>query len=250
MEQTLKGKVALVTGASKGIGAAIAKELAAAGAAVVVNYATSTTDAERVVHAITTQGGKAIALQANVSDAEAVKRMFTAAKDAFGQIDILVNNAGIYKFAPIEAVTTDFYREQFDINVLGPVLTIQEALKYFPATGGNIVNISSSASENPMPSTSIYAASKAALDALSVALARELGARNIRVNTIAAGPTITEGVKSQGMLGTEAEQFMIRATPLGRLGQPEDIAAIVSFLVSDAAKWITADRIKASGGLQ
>lgn len=250
MEQTLKGKVALVTGASKGIGAAIAKDLAAAGAAVVINYAGNTTDAEKVVHAITANGGQALALQANVSNAGDVKKMFETANDAFGKIDILVNNAGIYKFANIESVTPDFYREQFDINVLGPVLTIQEALKYFPATGGNIVNISSSASENPMPSTSIYAASKAALDALSIALARELGPRNIRVNTIAPGPTVTEGVKSQGLLGTEAEQFMVRSTPLGRLGQPEDIASIVTFLVSDAGKWITADRIKASGGLQ
>jgi 3-oxoacyl-[acyl-carrier protein] reductase len=250
MEQTLKGKVALVTGASKGIGAAIAKDLAAAGAAVIVNYAASTTDAENVVHAITANGGQALALQANVSNAGDVKKMFETAIATFGKIDILVNNAGIYKFAPIESVTPDFYREQFDINVLGPILTIQEALKYFPAGGGNIVNISSSASQNPMPATSIYAASKAALDALSVALARELGPRNIRVNTIAAGPTVTEGVKSQGLLGTEAEQFMVRSTPLGRLGQPADIAAIVSFLVSDAGKWITADRIKASGGLQ
>lgn len=250
MEQTLKGKVALVTGASKGIGAAIAKDLAAAGAAVIVNYAASITDAEKVVQAITANGGQALALQANVSNAGDVKKMFETAIDAFGKIDILVNNAGIYKFAPIESVTPDFYREQFDINVLGPVLTIQEALKYFPATGGNIVNISSSASENPMPSTSIYAASKAALDALSIALGRELGPRNIRVNTIAPGPTVTDGVMSQGLLGTEAEQFMVRSTPLGRLGQPEDIAAVVTFLVSDAGKWITADRIKASGGLQ
>lgn len=247
MELSLKGKVALVTGASKGIGAAIAKGLAAAGATVVVNYANSLTDAEKVVQEI---GAQALAIQADVSKPADVKRLFEAAIRAFGKIDILINNAGIYKFAPIETVTPEFYKEQFDINVLGPVLTIQEALKYFPSTGGNIVNISSSASENPMPTTSIYAASKAALDALSVALARELGPRNIRVNTIAAGPTVTEGVKSQGMLGTDAEQFMIRSTPLGRLGQPEDIASIVTFLVSDAGRWITADRIKASGGLQ
>ncbi|OMP76292.1 glucose 1-dehydrogenase [[Flexibacter] sp. ATCC 35208] len=247
MELSLKGKVAVVTGASKGIGAAIAKGLAAAGATVVVNYANSAADAEKVVREI---GTSALAIQADVSKPADVKRLFEATQRAFGKVDILINNAGIYKFAPIESVTTDFYREQFDINVLGPVLTIQEVLKYFPATGGNIVNISSSASENPMPTTSIYAASKAALDALSVALSRELGPRNIRVNTIAAGPTVTEGVKSQGMLGTDAEQFMIRSTPLGRLGQPEDIAGIVTFLVSDAARWITGDRVKASGGLQ
>ena len=250
MNLKLNGKVAIVTGASKGIGAGIAKQLATEGVKVVVNYASSESDADKVVTEILSQGGIALAIKADVSSAPDVKRLFEEAHAAFGRIDIVVNNAGTFKFDPIEAVTEDVFRKQFNINVWGPVLTTQEALKYFPASGGNIVNISSAASQNPAANGSIYAATKAALDAMTVALSRELAARNIRVNAIAAGPTVTEGVKELGVLGTDAEQYMINATPMGRLGQPDDIAPVVAFIISDAAGWITGDRIKASGGLQ
>lgn len=250
MNLKLNGKVAIVTGASKGIGAGIAKRLATEGVQVVVNYASSKSDADKVVAEILSQGGIALAIKADISSASDVKRLFEEAHAALGRIDIVVNNAGTFKFDPIEAVTEDVFRKQFNINVWGPVLTTQEALKYFPVTGGNIVNISSAASQNPAANGSIYAATKAALDAMTVALSRELATRNIRVNAIAAGPTVTEGVKELGVLGTDAEQHMINATPMGRLGQPDDIALVVAFIVSDAAGWVTGDRIKASGGLQ
>ncbi|SEV96214.1 3-oxoacyl-[acyl-carrier protein] reductase [Chitinophaga sp. YR573] len=250
MNLNLNGKVAIVTGASKGIGAGIAKQLAKEGVKVVVNYASGESDADKVVGEILSEGGIALAIKADVTSASDVKRLFEKAHGTFGRIDILVNNAGIFKFGPIESVTEDVFKNQFNINVWGPVLTTQEALKYFPATGGNIVNISSSASQNPTANGSIYAATKAALDAMTVALSRELAIRNIRVNTIAPGPTVTEGVKEMGVLGTDAEQYMINATPMGRLGQPDDIASVVVFIVSDAAGWVTGDRIKASGGLQ
>lgn len=250
MDLKLKGKVAIVTGGSKGIGAGIAKALAAEGVAVVVNYVSSKKDADAIVNQITGDGGNAVAVQGDVSKSADVKSLFDETIKAFGKLDILVNNAGIYKFAPIEMVTEESFREQFDINVLGPLLTMKEALKYFPATGGSIVNISSGASTNPPPNGSVYGASKAALDALSIALGRELAARKIRVNTISVGPTVTEGVKAQGLLGTDAEKYIIASSPFGRLGNPEDIASVVTFIASDAAGWITADRIYASGGLK
>lgn len=249
MDLKLKDKVAIVTGASKGIGAGIAKELAAEGVSVIVNYATAKDDADKVVAEIISKGGNAVAIQANVSIAADVKRLFEESNNAFGQIDIVVNNAGIYKFYPIETITEEVYSEMFNLNVLGPVLTTQEALKYFPSHGGNIVNISSGASTNPPPNGSLYAATKAALDVLTLAFARELGARKIRVNALAVGPTITEGVKSMGVLGTGQEKLIVDTIPLGRLGLPADIASVVSFLVSDAGGWITGDRIKTSGGL-
>jgi 3-oxoacyl-[acyl-carrier protein] reductase len=250
MDLKLKGKVAIVTGASKGIGAGIAKGLAAEGVSVVVNYASSREGADKVVQEIIAAGGNAIAIKADVSNALDVKQLFTTAKSTFGDIDILVNNAGVYKFDAIEAVTEDDFKKHFNINVWGPVLTTQEALQHFPSSGGSIVNISSSASLNPSPHGSIYAASKAALDAITVSLAKELASRNIRVNTVAPGPTVTEGSNDLGFAGTPMEDFMIKSTPLGRLGQPEDIASIVVFVVSEAAGWLTGDRLKASGGLQ
>jgi 3-oxoacyl-[acyl-carrier protein] reductase len=249
MDLKLKDKVAIVTGASKGIGAGIAKELAAEGVIVVVNYATAKDDADKVVNEIISKNGKAFAIQANVSVAADVKRLFEETSNRFGRIDIVVNNAGVYKFNPIEAITEEMYRELFDINVWGPILTTQEALKYFPESGGNIVNISSGASANPQQNGSLYAATKAAVDTLTLAFARELAKRKIRVNALAVGPTLTEGVKSMGVVGTDIEKFMIDATPLGRLGLPQDIASVVAFLVSDAGGWITGDRIKTSGGL-
>ena len=252
MELNLKGKVAIVTGASKGIGAGIAKALAAEGVAVAVNYASSREGADRVVADIVAAGGRALAIQADVSRAAEVNELFAQTHAAFGALDIVVNNAGIYGFGPVESITESEFHRHFNTNVLGLFLTTQAALTYFPATGGSIVNISSVGAQSPMPSTSLYAASKAAGDTITVALAKELAARHIRVNTVAPGPTNTEGVQSQGDFApsSEGEKFIVGATPLGRLGQPADIAAVVVFLVSDAAAWLTGERIRASGGLQ
>jgi 3-oxoacyl-[acyl-carrier protein] reductase len=246
----LTGKVAIVTGASKGIGAALAKGLAAAGAAVAVNYAADKAGAERTVTEITSHGGKAIAIQADVSKAADVQRMFEETTHVFGAVDVLVNNAGVFQFEPFEAVTAQEFHREFDTNVLGPILTIQEALKHFPASGGSIINISSIASENPVPHSSLYAATKGAIDTLTLALAKELGPRNIRVNAVAPGHTETEGIHRIGLVGSEHAQQMVAATPLGgRFGQPEDIAPVVVFLASDDAAWVTGERISASGGL-
>ena len=244
----LTGKIAIVTGASKGIGAAIAKGLAAAGAAVVVNYS-SREGADRTVAEITGNGGKAIAVQGNTAKAADVKRLFEVTQKELGAPTVLVNNAGVFQFDPIEGVTEAEFHREFDTNVLGPILTIQEALKYFPASGGSVINISSIASQNPVPNSSLYSATKAAVDTLTLALAKELGPRNIRVNTVAPGGTATEGNVHAGIVGGEAEKMMAQATPLGRFGQPEDIAPIVVFLASDAAAWLTGERVSASGGL-
>jgi len=245
----LSGKVAIVTGASKGIGAAIAKRLAAAGAKVVVNYSSSKKGADHTVAEITHRGGRAIAIQGDVSLAAHVKRLFEEAKRAFGAPNVLVNNAGTYEFAPIEEVTEEEFRRAFNVNVLGPLLAIQEALKCFPQTGGSIINISSIASENPVPNSSLYAASKGALDTLTRALAKELGPRKIRVNTVAPGGTATEGTRRIGLVGSEQEKLMVSATPLGRFGEPSDIAPVVAFLASGEAEWVTGERISVSGGL-
>jgi 3-oxoacyl-[acyl-carrier protein] reductase len=245
----LEGRVAVVTGASKGIGAAIAQALGAAGAAVVVNYASARDGADRVVAEIERGGGRARAVQADVSKPLEVDRLFEETVRVFGGVDVLVNNAGIFKFEPVEAVTPDEFRRHFETNVLGPFLTIQEALKRFPARGGSIVNISSGSSTHPSAGSSLYAATKGALDTLTMALANELGPRNIRVNTVAPGGTETEGAHRIGFMGSAAERAMIAATPLGRLGQPSDIAPVVVFLASDAAAWVTGERISASGGL-
>jgi len=246
----LTGKVAIVTGASKGIGAGIAKGLGAAGAAVVVNYASSKEGADRVVKEITSKGGKAIAVQGDVSKATDVKRLCAETKKAFGAPDVLVNNAGIYAFEPIEAVTEDEFHRQFNTNVLAPILTIREALKHFGPDGGSVINISSVASISAPPNSVVYSASKGAVDSIARVLGKELGARKIRVNTIAPGGVETEGVHSAGIIGSDFEKQMVADTPLGRLGQPDDIAGVAVFLASDNARWLTGERITASGGLR
>ena len=244
----LKGKVAIVTGASKGIGAGIAKGFAAAGAAVVVNYASAREGADRVVAEITSKGGKAIAVQGDVSSAADVKRLFEQTKASFGRLDVLVNNAGVYSFAPLEAVTEKEYHREFDINVLGTILTIQQALNYFGPDGGSVINISSIASLNPTPDSVVYSATKSAVDSITRGLSRELGARKIRVNAIAPGATASEGLASSGVLGSDFEKQIVGMTPLGRLGEPEDIAKVALFLASDDSAWLTGERITASGG--
>jgi len=246
----LTGKVAIVTGASKGIGAAVARGLAAAGAAVAVNYSSSREGADRTVAEITSTGGQAIAIQGDVAQAADVKRLFEETEQALGAPSVLVNNAGVFHFAPVEAITEQEFHRHFDTNVLGPILTIQEAVQHFPASGGSIINISSIASENPVPHLSLYSATKGAIDTLTKALAKELGPRNIRVNTVAPGHTDTEGTRRMGLVGSEQAQQLVAETPLGgRFGRPEDIAPVVVFLASDAAAWLTGERISASGGV-
>ncbi|RWQ49337.1 glucose 1-dehydrogenase [Mesorhizobium sp.] len=244
----LNGKVAIVTGASKGIGAGIAKGLAAAGAAVVVNYASSREGADRVVAEIKDAGGRAVAVHGDVSHVADVRRLFEAAKSSFGAVDILVNNAGVFAFEPLEAVTEAEFHREFDTNVLGTILAIREALNHFGPEGGSIINISSVASLNPQPNSLVYAATKGAVDSITLSMSRELGARNIRVNAIAPGGVDTEGLKRIGIVGSEFEKQVIAMTPLGRFGQPDDIARIAVFLASDDASWLTGERITASGG--
>ena len=246
----LSGKVAIVTGASKGIGAAIAKGLGAAGAAVAVNYASSREGADKVVAEIKARGGKAIAVQGDVAKAADVRRLFAETKKAFGAPDVLVNNAGIYTFEPLENVTEDEFHREFNTNVLGPILTTQEALKHFGPEGGSVINISSVASTSAPPNSVVYSASKGAVDTISRVLGKELGARKIRVNTIAPGGVETEGVHSAGIIGSDFEKQIVADTPLGRLGQPDDIARVAVFLASDNARWLTGERITASGGLR
>jgi 3-oxoacyl-[acyl-carrier protein] reductase len=245
----LTGKVAIVTGASKGIGAGIAKGLGDAGAAVVVNYSSSKEGAERVVAEITGRGGKAIAVQGDVSKADDVQRLFKEAKKAFGELDVLVNNAGVYEFHPLEEVTEDEFHREFNINVLGPILATREALKHFGPDGGSVINISSVASEYPVPNSSVYSATKGAVDSITRVLAKELGARNIRVNTIAPGGVETEGAHQLGVIGSDFQKQMIAQTPLGRFGQPDDIAQVAVFLASEESRWLTGERIAASGGM-
>jgi 3-oxoacyl-[acyl-carrier protein] reductase len=246
----LKNKVAVVTGASKGIGASIAKHFAAAGAKVVVNYASSKEGADKVVKAITDNGGVAIAVQADVSNEGDVTRLFEETKKAFGTLDILVNNAVSQGYAPIEQISVADFHQSFNVNVLGPVLTIQSALKLFSDKGGNIINISSGASKYPLPNASLYSSTKAALDAFTIALSKELGAKNVRINSILPGATETEGAASAGVTaGSEYEKMFIANTPLGRRGQPEDIAKAAVFLASDDAAWITGEQISVSGGM-
>ena len=242
----LKNKVAIVTGASKGIGASIAKHLAAEGAKVVVNYASSKEGADKVVKAITDNGGTAIAVQADVVKEADINRLFEATKNAFGGVDVLVNNAGIYDWAPIEQVTSTSFHQQFNTNVLGPVFTIQAALKVF---GDNIINISSGASRTPMATGAVYSASKAALDAITVALSKELGGKNVRINSLLPGSVETEGTHATGIIGSDFEKQLVAKTPLGRIGQPEDIAKAAVFLASDESAWITGELISVSGGI-
>jgi 3-oxoacyl-[acyl-carrier protein] reductase len=244
----LKGKVAVVTGASKGIGAGIAKSLAGAGAAVAVNYASSKEGADRVVADITAKGGKAIAVKGDVAKATDVQRLFDEAKKAFGRIDILVNNAGIYQFHSLEEATEDDFHRHFNTNVLGTLLATKEAVKHFGPNGGSVINISSVASETAMPTTAVYSATKGAVDTMSRVLAAELGPRKIRVNVIAPGGVETEGTHAAGAIGSDFEKAMVSKTALGRIGQPDDIARIAVFLASDDAGWLTGERITASGG--
>jgi 3-oxoacyl-[acyl-carrier protein] reductase len=224
--------------------------LGSAGVSVVVNYATSRERAERVVSQITAQGGKAIAVQGSMAKAEDIRRLFAETKKAFGALDILVNNAGIYKFDPLETVTAEEFHRQHDVNVLGPILATQEALKYFRSEGGSVINISSVAGQNAMPGSVIYSSSKSALDSVTRVLAAELAARKIRVNAIAPGPVDTDGFVESGIKGSDMEKQMIASTPLGRLGQPADIASIAVFLASEASGWMTGERLNASGGLR
>lgn len=246
----LKNKVAVVTGASKGIGASIAKHFAAEGAKVVVNYASSKDGADKVVKTITDNGGTAIAIQADVSNEADVARLFDQTRKAFGALDILVNNAVSQGYAPIEQISAEAFHQSFNVNVLGPILTIQAALKLFGDKGGNIINISSGASKYPLPNASLYSSTKAALDAFTIALSKELGSRNVRINSVLPGATETEGATSAGVTkGSEYEKMFIANTPLGRRGQPEDIAKAVVFLASDDAAWITGEQISVSGGM-
>ena len=246
----LTGKVAVVTGASKGIGAGIAKRLAAAGAAVVVNYSSSREGADKVVADIKAKGGKALAVQGDVAKAGDVKRLFAETKKAFGALDVLVNNAGIYAFSPLDAVTEDDFHRQFETNVLGPILTTQEALKYFNSEGGSVINISSVVSTGNVPNSVVYSATKGAVDTIARVLGTELAARKIRVNTIAPGGVETEGTHASGIIGSDFEKQLVAKTPLGRLGQPDDIAEVAVFLASDNSRWLTGERIAASGGLR
>jgi len=248
MSKKLPNRVAIVTGASKGIGASIAKHLAAEGASVIVNYSSSKEGADRVVAEITKAGGKAVAVQADVAKSADIHRLFAESKKAFGPLDILVNNAGIYDFAPLEAVTEDSFHKQFNLNVLGLILSSQAAVKHFGPSGGNIINISSVVSTLAPPNASVYSATKAAVDAVTKSLAKELGPKKIRVNSINPGLVITEGVQTAGFHeGDFRKQFEAQA-PLGRVGQPEDIAPAAVFLASDDSSWLTGETLYISGG--
>ena len=250
MSKKLQGQVAVVTGASKGIGAAIAEHLAAAGAAVVVNYASSKAGAEQVVARIRQTDGKAVAVQADVSKLEDVRRLFAETKKAFGKLDILVNNAGIYEFAPLEAISVEHFHKQFDLTVLGLLLTTQEAVKYFGPSGGSIVNISSVAATQAPPNGSVYSATKAAVNAITRSLAQELGPRKVRVNAIAPGVIETEGLHASGIAGSDFQRQAEAQTPLGRIGQPNDVAPAVVFLASADSAWTTGETLYISGGLR
>jgi 3-oxoacyl-[acyl-carrier protein] reductase len=244
----LAGKVAIVTGASKGIGAAIALHLAAEGAAVAVNYSSSKEGADRVVKEIQRKGGKAMSIQANMSNQKEIQRLFSETKKAFGKLDILVNNAGIYEFTPIDELTPEQFHKMFDLNVLGLLLVSQEAVKSFGTQGGSIVNISSVVSTYPEPGLSIYSGTKGAVDAITRSLAKELGPRKIRVNSINPGMVDTEGTRAGGITASEFRREVEQKTPLGRIGQPQDIAAAAVFLASDDASWITGESVYITGG--
>jgi 3-oxoacyl-[acyl-carrier protein] reductase len=248
MSDRLAGKVALVTGASKGIGAGIAGGLAEAGASVVVNYARDRAGADRVVAEITRKGGKAVAVQGDVSKAADVKRLFAEAVRAFGRLDVLVNNAGVYRFGPLESITEEEFHRHYDTNVLGPILAVQEALKHFGPEGGSVINISSVVGSSPWPQAALYSSTKAAVDNLTRGLALELAARKVRVNAVAPGTTESEGT-SDLFEGDEVKK-VIASTPLGRVGTPADIARVVVFLASDDSAWVTGEIIRASGGLK
>jgi 3-oxoacyl-[acyl-carrier protein] reductase len=244
----LSGKVAVVTGASKGIGASIAEHLAAEGASVVVNYASSKSGADAVVKRITGKGGKAVAVQADVSQSDDIKRLFAETKSVYGTLDILVNNAGIFEFQPLEAVTPEHFHKQFNLNVLGLLLTTQEAVKHIDGKGGSIVNISSIVGPMPVPTASVYSATKAAVDAITVALSLELGPKKIRINSVNPGMVETEGLHAVGFAESDFRKELEQKTPLGRIAQPEDIAKAVVFFASDDSGWATGQTLILSGG--
>ena len=246
--QKLTGKVAIVTGASKGIGAAIAIHLADAGASVVVNYSSSKEGADRVVGEITRKGGKAVAVQANVAQKADIDRLFAETKTAFGQVDILVNNAGVFDFKPLAEVTEEHFHRQFNLNVLGLLLASQKAAECFGTDGGSIVNISSVVAVSPQPGGSVYSATKAAVDAITSSLAKELGARKIRVNSLNPGMVETEGFHSAGIAGSDFQKTVEAQTPLGRIGQPDDIGPVAVFLASEDSRWVTGQALLVSGG--
>ena len=246
----LDGKIALVTGASKGIGAAIAKEFAEAGASVVVNYVSAKQDADRVVDEITKKGGKAVAVQGNVAKKADVERLFTEAEKAFGKIDIVVNNAGVYEFVPLEEATEQQFHRMFDTNVLGMLLSTQEALKHLNPDGGSIINIGSLASSLTPPTAVVYNATKGAVDAITRTLAKELGPRKIRVNSINPGMVVTEGAVAGGYTEGDMRNTFESMTPLGRVGQTDDIAPAAVFFASDDSKWITGETLLIAGGLR
>lgn len=244
----LAGKVAVVTGASKGIGASIAQHLAAEGASVVVNYASSRAGADAVVKRIQEKGGKAIAVGADVSKPEQIKSLFAETKKAYGKVDVLVNNAGIYEFSPLDAITPEHFHKQFDLNVLGLLLTTQEAVKLIGPGGGSIINISSIVGPMPVAQASVYSATKAAVDAVTVSLSQELGPKKIRVNSLNPGMVVTEGLHTAGMVESDFRKTLESHTPLGRIAQPEDIAKAAVFYASDDSGWVTGQTLILSGG--
>jgi 3-oxoacyl-[acyl-carrier protein] reductase len=248
----LEGKVAIVTGASKGIGAGIARQLAAEGASVVVNYSTSKKGADIVVEEITKAGGKAVAIGANVAKKAEIEKLFAETKKAYGRLDILVNNAGIYEFLPLESITEEHFNNQFGLNVLGLLLTTQEAVKHFGAEGGSVINLSSIVGRSAFPGAAVYSATKGAVNSITQALSKELGPKKIRVNGVAPGMVETEGTASMGI--TDSENAMRKSvesqTPVGRIGQPHDIATVVTFLASDDAAWVSGETWYVAGGFQ
>ncbi len=244
----LTGKVAIVTGASKGIGAAIAQAYAAEGASVVVNYASSKAGADRVVAEIAKNGGKSVAVQADMSKLEDIQRLFAESLKAFGRLDILVNNAGVYEFQPLDQVTPEHFHKQFNLNVLGLILASKEASKQFGDAGGVIINISSIAATSAPPSTVVYSATKGAVDTITKVLAKELGPRKIRVNALNPGMIETEGVRSAGITESDFRRQIEAETPLGRIGQPQDVAPVAVFLASDDSGWVTGETIHVAGG--
>ena len=246
----LTGKVAVVTGASKGIGAGIAKELAAQGASVVVNYASSKEGAEKVVSEITKAGGKAIAIGGSVAKEADIEKLFAETKKAYGKVDVLVNNAGVYAFSPLETITEEEIDRIFDTNVKGLLLATKAGVALFPSEGGSVINIGSLVSEVTPVSSAVYTGTKGAVDAITRVFAKELGPKKIRVNAVNPGPVVTEGVRSAGLEGSDFINQYVQNTPLGRIGQPDDIASVVAFLASDDARWITGSLLQAAGGLR
>lgn len=246
----LTGKVAVVTGASKGIGAGIAKELAEQGASVVVNYASSKEGAEKIVAEITKAGGKAIAVGGSVAKAAEIEKLFAETKKAYGKVDILVNNAGVYAFQPLEAINEEHIDQIFDVNVKGLLLATKAGVALFPSEGGSVINIGSVASEGKTANSAVYSGTKGAVDTITRVFAQELGPKKIRVNAVNPGPVTTEGYKTVGVAGSDMEKQFVQNTPLGRVGAPDDIASVVAFLASDDARWITGSLIQAAGGLR